>query len=494
VPLWFDYVFYALKGAMCFFLGGMLKMKAYKRIYVVMVLLVLSSQLAWAAPAKSMLQKIRYSQTAEQVRIVLDVNELPEYTGKLTDNQDQILIDFTNTTNNSKLPMMLLNDSVVTNLQITEVQPNKQQVVINLKKPIVSYRIFKLANPNRIVIDIVKEFDRKYEEQIRPGIKYTSLYRSTKAGPVTAYVVDLTPGNNYIIKPVLSNDTIIDLEKIQSMAERNKGIAAVNASYFAPNGEILGLLKMDDQIVSTSTVGRTALGIMPDGKLLFDQIDYQGIITLPDGRTVAITGVNHERGNDDLILYNNYYDSMTGTNEYGTDYIVSKDVITAIVHGNAVIPPGAVVLSAHGSNEKALADLKVGDMVKINQTLGPLWDKTNYAISAGPRLIKNNSVFLTSKVEEFPPDIAVGRAPRTAVGVTKDGHTLLAVVDGRQQHSRGMTLLELALFMQEFGAVDAMNLDGGGSSEMVLKGKIMNKPSDGRERPVGDALIIAPKD
>jgi hypothetical protein len=469
-------------------------MKVYKRICVVMVLLVLCSQMAWAAPVKSVLQKIRYSQTAEQVRIVLDVSELPEYTGKISENQDQILIDFTNTTNSSKLPMMALNDPVVSSLQITEVQPGKQQAVINLKKPIVSYKIFTLSNPNRVVIDVVKEFDRKYEEQIAPGIKYTSLFRSTKAGPVTAYVIDLTPGSNYAIKPVLSNDTIVDLEKLQSIATRNKAVAAINASYFALNGEILGLLKMDNQIVSTSTIGRTALGIFPDGKMIFDQIDYKGSITLPDGRTVAITGVNHERGNDDLILYNNYYDSMTGNNEYGTDYIVSKDVITAIVRGSAVIPPGSIVLSAHGSNEKALEGLKVGDVVKITQTLDPVWDKTIYAIGAGPRLIKNNSVFLTSKVEEFPADIAVGRAPRTAIGVTKDGHVLFAVVDGRQQNSRGMTLLELALFMQENGAVDAMNLDGGGSSEMVVKGKIMNKPSDGRERSIGSALIIAPKD
>lgn len=470
-------------------------MKICKRICIIMVLVVLSSQVVWAAPAaKSTLQKEWYSQTAEKIRIVFAVNELPEYTAKLVENPDQIVIDFTNTTNGIKLPAVLLNDDAVSNFQITEVQPDKQRVEINLKTPAVTYKVFTLTNPNRVVVDIVKTIDRKYEEQIGPGVKYTSLFRTTKAGPITAYVVDLTPGNAYAVKPVLSNDTISELEKVQSMAERNKAVAAINASYFAPNGEIIGLLKMNDQIISTPNLARTALGILPEGQMIFDPIDYSGSIKLPDGRTVAITGVNHERCEDDLILYNNYYDSMTNTNEYGTDYIVSKDIITAIAHGNAVIPPGAVVLSAHGSNEKALAGLKVGDVVKITQSLGPVWDKAIFAVSAGPRLIKNNSVFLTTKVEEFPPDIAVGRAPRTAVGVTKDGHVLLAVIDGRQQNSIGMTLLELALFMQEFGAVDAMNLDGGGSSEMVVKGKIMNKPSDGRERPVGDALIIAPKD
>jgi exopolysaccharide biosynthesis protein len=105
-------------------------------------------------------------------------------------------------------------------------------------------------------------------------------------------------------------------------------------------------------------------------------------------------------------------------------------------------------------------------------------------------LVKNGGVYLTTKIEQFPPDIASGRAPRTALGLTKDGHVLLVVVDGRQKHSVGFSLLELALFMQEAGAVDALNLDGGGSSEMVVNGKVVNKPSDGRERRVGDAFVV----
>lgn len=468
-------------------------LKMVKRICVVMVLVLLSSQVGWAAPAKSILQKVRYSQTAQQLRIVLDVNEIPEYAVNFTENPAQLVVDFSNMTNAAAFSEMAFNDPAVSSMEVLEVQPNKQRVIINLKTAAVTYKVFTLANPKRVVVDIIKGAEQKYQEQIAPGIKYTSIYRNTKAGPISAYTVDITPGGNYALKPVLSNGLISELERVQSMAERSKAIAAVNASYFALNGEILGMLKMDGEIVSTSDIGRTALGILPDGKVIIDTADYQGSVILPDGRAVAITGVNHERGSNDLILYNNYFDSMTGTNAYGTDYIVSKGVITAIAHGNVVIPPGAVVLSAHGSNEKALASLKIGDAITIKQTLGPVWDNAAYAIGAGPRLIKNNSIFITSKLEEFPSDIAVGRAPRTAVGVTKDGHVLLTVVDGRQNHSVGMTLLELAIFMQEIGAVEAMNFDGGGSSEMVLKGKVMNKPSDGRERSVGDALIIAPK-
>jgi len=482
--------------------------RIHRRLSLAMTLLLLFPQAAWAAApplataaaqqmvqtntSQAVLQNIRYSQSPQKVRIVFDVSTVPEFTANLTENPNQLVVDFEGTVNTVSAGQKVFDDPVVNSLKLSEVESGKQRVVIDLKT-VATYKVFALANPNRIVVDIIKDSDQKIEEQIAPGVKYTSILRSAQAGPISAHIVDITPGSGYVIKPVLSNDAVAGLEKLQAMAQRSGAIAAVNGSYFALNGEILGLLKIDGEIVSTSDVERTALGVLPDGKIMIDTIDYRGSITLPDGRAVAITGVNHERGSNDLILYNNYYDSMTSTNEFGSDYILNNGTITAIAHGNAAIPPGGVVLSAHGRMEKILSDLKVGDKVKINQTLDEIWDKTRYVIGAGPRLLKNGSVLLTSQEEKFPSDITSGRAPRTAVGTTKDGHVLLLVVDGRQQSSIGMTLLELSLFMQEWGAVDAMNFDGGGSSEMFVNGKVVNKPSDGRERSVGDALLIVPQ-
>lgn len=480
--------------------------KISRQISLLMLLLLPYSSIIWAAPAPAtvapqvvqekkdqpVLQSIRYSFTPQKVRIVFNVTTLPVVTANLGENPDQLVVDFDNVANQVNTAPLVFNDPVVTGLQIPEAAEGKQQVIISLNKA-VTYKVFTLANPNRVVIDINKDLDQKKEEQLAPGVKYTSFLRNLPAGPISAYILELSPEANYVLKPILSNDAISGLEKLQSMAERNKAIAAVNSSYFALNGEILGLLKIDGEIASTSYVDRTTLGLLPDGKTIMDVVTYKGSINLPDGRMIAITGVNHERGTNDLILYNNYFDSMTGTNAFGTDYILSNEKIVAIAHGNAGIPPGGVVLSAHGTMEKALNGLKLGDTIKIRQTLGDVWDKTTYAVSAGPRLVKNGSVFLTSKAEAFPSDIAIGRAPRTAVGVTKEGHIILFVVDGRQSSSIGMTLQELAQFMQELGAVDAMNFDGGGSSEMVVNGKNVNNPSDGRERSVGGALMIVPK-
>ena len=95
--------------------------------------------------------------------------------------------------------------------------------------------------------------------------------------------------------------------------------------------------------------------------------------------------------------------------------------------------------------------------------------------------------------EQIAPDIARGRAPRTALGLKKDGTLLMLVVDGRSSASSGMTLAELAQYLINLGAVSAVNYDGGGSSEMVINGKLVNKPSDGRERAVSIGLGLFTK-
>ncbi|MEH0154183.1 phosphodiester glycosidase family protein [Limibacter armeniacum] len=120
------------------------------------------------------------------------------------------------------------------------------------------------------------------------------------------------------------------------------------------------------------------------------------------------------------------------------------------------------------------------------------------AMGAGPVLLKNTEP-VTMAYELFPEDIMDSVAPRTAIGYTADGHLVMLVVDGRQQgKSEGVTLAQLALLMKELGCKDAMNLDGGGSSAMVVKGKLVNTPSDklkdgshGKERAVKSVLMLS---
>jgi len=146
---------------------------------------------------------------------------------------------------------------------------------------------------------------------------------------------------------------------------------------------------------------------------------------------------------------------------------------------------GGVVLStAPGTDEaEQLLALTPGTPMRLHWTLG--WSGVFDAVGGDPILLLDGA--------QTPICVSCARQPRTAIGVTATGRILLVVIDGRQPRwSRGATLGELRSILRDLGAVDALNLDGGGSSEMVVKGEVVNRPSDGRERRITNAVLILP--
>ncbi len=113
------------------------------------------------------------------------------------------------------------------------------------------------------------------------------------------------------------------------------------------------------------------------------------------------------------------------------------------------------------------------------------------ALAAGPMLIRNGTSTVTSDEEVFFGTAIPKTHPRSAVGVTESGDLLLLVVEGRQARSRGVDLDQLASILLDLGAVSAMNMDGGGSSELVVNGSVVNSPTGSHtEREIVSALAI----
>lgn len=448
-------------------------------------------QTGWAAPDSPSVQKIRHHVSGDTVRVVLDMSARDAYTASQQENLFSVTVELDQAVIPADLQSQKINDAVVTAVRLVSAAPGKKaQVTIDCLQP-VTYKVFPLSKPDRIVIDITKIKEKKTEQEVRSGVRYTSWYKQGTAGPLNIHILDISPQSGYTVKPLLVRQHSLGTDPLSHVFMRREVLAAVNASYFAPNGDIIGLLKMDNEIVSSTTLARTALGIRTDGTMLIDQVSYQGTAEFL-GTTLPLTGVNETRGENGIVLYNRFWGQTTKTNDYGRECTIVAGVVAAIQPGNSAIPANGYVLSAHGKMAEKLAGLKVGDPVRTVQTLGAVWDQTSDVVGAGPMLVKQGNVFITTKLEGFGSDVAGGRAPRTAVGLTAEGHILLVVVDGRQTLSKGMSLLELALFMRELGAVDAMNLDGGGSSEMIVKGRMVNKPSGGKERRVGNALAVVP--
>jgi len=112
------------------------------------------------------------------------------------------------------------------------------------------------------------------------------------------------------------------------------------------------------------------------------------------------------------------------------------------------------------------------------------------ALGAGPALIQGGKIWVTADEEVFFGTSIPNTHPRTAAGRTANGDLLLLVVDGRQESSRGVNLTELAGLLLDLGAVDALNLDGGGSSTLLVNGTLLNRPTGGTfQREVMSALV-----
>jgi len=154
----------------------------------------------------------------------------------------------------------------------------------------------------------------------------------------------------------------------------------------------------------------------------------------------------------------------------------------------AMVVSGGVVLSAPPGTDEAiqLLALQPGAQVRLTWSFG--WPDVFDAIGGVPILVADGQMAL-----EGCYGSVCYQHPRTGVGITDDGKVLLVVVDGRQpRYSEGLTMRRLARLFLHLGATFAMNLDGGGSSTMVVNGTVVNRPSSGVERSVSSAIVILP--
>ncbi|NMB01105.1 MAG: phosphodiester glycosidase family protein [Firmicutes bacterium] len=342
-------------------------------------------------------------------------------------------------------------------------------------------------------LEISKVFENTTRRMVEPGVIYGHQRRADSFGPNVVNYLEIDLRRNLEIKLALAQDKVFGAEQVSSLAKRTGAIVAVNGAYFASNGRPLGVLMIDGELVSEPYANRTAVGLGPAG-VVMDNVSFSGEVLRSDGNLLSeISGFNRPRLQDELIIYTDYYGTKTNTNSFGYEVTVVDGIVTQIQIGNSTIPKGGLVLSAHGERRQLLADLQIGDALEVNYSLHPNWEELGVTqiIGGGPRLIRDGQLEITGEAELFKDDILKGRAPRTAIGITADHKLLLVTVNGRQPHvSVGMTLEELGNLLLELGAQQAMNLDGGGSTTMIIRNLVLNLPSDGKERPVSNAIVV----
>ena len=330
---------------------------------------------------------------------------------------------------------------------------------------------------------------------VAEGVRYDRYRISRPSGPAVVHVASIDlDAPDLELRSVLAREKMTGRETVSEMSRKQQALIGLNGSFFSKEGNPMGMVITDHQLVSVPIMSRTVFGITDTKQIVFGNPRFRGRVRFDDNRVLELDGVNRQGKNDSIVLYTPEFGDKTPTCTSCKEVALLGNKVVAIGSGNLIIPPGGVVISASGNKAAALADVEIWKPASINFGLGSAWNDVEEAVGGGPRLVAGGEVRITGLEERFRKDVLEGRAPRSAVGINGDNKLLLVAVDGRQPgYSSGMTLQELACFLIEIGATDAMNLDGGGSTSFVLDGQVVNSPSDGEERPVGSALLICRK-
>lgn len=332
--------------------------------------------------------------------------------------------------------------------------------------------------------------------EISPGVKQYKFAQSTPGGPVRINVLEVDPKNPAVeIQPTLASGRMGSKASVANMVASNQAVAGINGSFFKQDvGIPLGTLIINQELVSGPIYDRVALGITPNNDLVMERIRLAGEIVLPDGRKIRLSNINQPRiGANQTVIYSSRWGKTAPkVPSNGLQIQLRNGKVAAVSNGSPLaIPRDGVVISGPATPEmSALAFMPPSQPVQLNVYTLPDWSSMKHAIGGGPWLVKDGRAYVDLHAQHFSSKQLGYREPRSAVGITRDGKLLLVAVDGRRKGvSVGMTLYELAYFLQKMGAVEAMNLDGGSSTQMAVYGKTVNMPSSGSVG-VSNSLII----
>jgi Phosphodiester glycosidase len=365
--------------------------------------------------------------------------------------------------------------------------------------------------------------ERRSVARVAPGVRWTRIVR--EGGPWRVNVLAVAPTARVAVAP--AGDAVGERARPSAVSRRLRAVAAVNGGYFAGDGNPVGALAAAGRLLSEPVGGRSALLVGATRRIA--ALRFEGTARV-GGRVRLLDGINRApgeipacggRGGDrpterpdaattctdpsELVAFTPEWGARTPRRPGSLDAVVRDGAVSALrAGGGTAVPSDGAVLTATGGARPLLSGAGLGAPVELDPRLGarPTGDVPGDIAGGGPRLLAAGRVRVRSSAEGFAPlsapwfhgSFVAARHPRTLAGVRAGGTLLLVTVDGRRPGwSAGVTLNEAARVMRSLGARDALNLDGGGSTAMAVRGRAVSRPSDlTGERPVSDALVVLP--
>ena len=362
--------------------------------------------------------------------------------------------------------------------------------------------------------------------------EYDGTRKST--GPWRVHVLEIDPDQfSGRLQPGIARDQIEGNEPLSTVAVRHRALAAVNGGYFVISsrdgtpGDLAGISVLDGKLISESVGERTSL-ILEENRASIAEVGTTLTLEVEKGNSRVVDGINRSPGlirscggvddvpselpmhdmtctdDDEIIQFNAAYGDKTPPGDGYEVVLDGEGVVTRTNEGRGSdIPEFGTVLSATGDAADWLRqNAAVGERVILTHDLYVEGELTPISpglniVNGGPRLLENGQKTILAEKEgfswspEFYYNFGLYRHPRTLAGIKENGNILFVTVDGRNPGSSiGVSFHESAALLQDLGAVEAMNLDGGGSTTMVVGDEVVNTPSGSAERAIADGIFI----
>ncbi|MDB9511163.1 phosphodiester glycosidase family protein [Kamptonema animale CS-326] len=372
-------------------------------------------------------------------------------------------------------------------LQSLKVESSANQTKIRVNIPL-GWRplVFTLGNRDRLVIDIRPDSLVERDILWAPGLRWRSQYRNLGNSKFPVVWLEINPRQSGLkIRPILSNPpTDSGTAPLLQTAELSNIAAAINGGFFNRiNRLALGAIRRDNQWLSGPILNRGAIAWNDNGDIKIGRLSLQESLITSKGERLAVTHLNSAYVQAGIGRY---------TAKWGTSYtpfsdgeiivtVQNEQVISQSPGGTAgktsfPIPANSYLLTLR-SNPTIANQIPVGTSLRLETATVPAdFNRYPYILGGGPVLVQNSQVFLDAKAEGFSDAYVKQTAIRSAVAIAANGNLLIVAIHNRAGGA-GATFSNIAQIMQQMGAVDALNLDGGSSTSLYLGGQLIDRPA-----------------
>ncbi len=338
------------------------------------------------------------------------------------------------------------------------------------------------------------------------GLQYLEL---TTPNNQIVHIIDVDPAELDIIT-VHANEEAHGLSVLPDIAKHHKAIAAINGSFFKMNGLPAGILKIQKDWYGIAYRSRGAIGWSNIPSItLMDRLQTKTNVYL-NHQKFPVKALNQPLSNHQAVLYTDVYGKEISELPDSVSFTITSNAITQVHTSEATPLPKNSYVYALGPKAKHPKSIEIGAPATVNIEVIPHflkehhleWQKVDNIVGGAPLLIFQGKPITDYSAEHLSARYLQERYARTAVGLLKNKHWLLVIVEqSALTGSPGMTIAELRDFLMEQGCEYALNLDGGGSSTLFINNKVVNHPEGDDDedygwraiRPIGNAILVVPK-